>query len=76
MEKVAKIFYLVIFIIIATPVGLVSGQEPEGTVKYTPEFRFKDGIYLNFEQVRITAPFQRQSCSHRLIIMTGISLKV
>jgi hypothetical protein len=59
MEKVAKIFYLIISIIIATPVGLVTGQEPEGTVKYTPEFRFKDGIYLNFEQVKNNSPIPK-----------------
>ncbi len=27
-------------------------QGKEGMVKYTPDFRFNDGIYLNFDQVK------------------------
>ncbi len=34
----------------------LSGQEEEGKVKYTPDFRFQDGIYLNFEQVKTNNP--------------------
>jgi hypothetical protein len=59
MGKVVKILYLVLFIIIATPAYLVLGQEPEGMVKYTPEFKFKDGIYLNFEQVKNNNPIPK-----------------
>jgi hypothetical protein len=28
-------------------------------VKYTPDFRFKDGIYLNFEQVKANSPIPK-----------------
>ena len=28
-------------------------------VKYTPDFRFKDGIYLNFEQVKLNSPIPK-----------------
>ena len=28
-------------------------------VKYTPEFKFKDGIYLNFEQVKANTPIPK-----------------
>ncbi|MDR2887154.1 MAG: hypothetical protein LBV26_03990 [Bacteroidales bacterium] len=34
----------------------VAGQEREGMEKYTPGFRFKDGVYVNFEQVRQNSP--------------------
>jgi hypothetical protein len=36
-----------------------SGQEKEGMVKYTPDFRFKDGIYLNFDQVKENSPIPK-----------------
>jgi hypothetical protein len=35
------------------------GQEKEGLVKYTPEFRFTDGIYLNFDQVKMNSPIPK-----------------
>jgi hypothetical protein len=34
---------------------LLYSQEA-GTVKYTPDFKFKEGIYLNFDQVKKNAP--------------------
>jgi len=34
----------------------LQGQEPQETVKYTPDFRFHDGIFLNFEQVKQNNP--------------------
>jgi hypothetical protein len=39
----------------------VCGQLPEqeGKVKYTPEFKFKDGIYLNFDQVKENNPIPK-----------------
>ena len=39
--------------------AVVTGQEIEGTVKYTPEFKFNDGIYFNFEQVRQNKPLSK-----------------
>ena len=38
---------------------IVSGQDNDGMVKYTPEFKFKDGIYLDFEQVRRNMPVSK-----------------
>jgi hypothetical protein len=35
------------------------GQEKEGMVKYTPDFRFNDGIYLNFDQVKLNSPIPK-----------------
>jgi hypothetical protein len=37
----------------------VDGQVQEGMVKYTPDFRFKDGIYLNFDQVKLNSPIPK-----------------
>ncbi len=37
----------------------VEGQEQEGMVKYTPDFRFRDGIYVNFEQVKQNSPIPK-----------------
>ena len=37
----------------------VDGQAQEGMVKYTPDFRFKDGIYLNFDQVKENNPIPK-----------------
>ncbi len=37
----------------------VNAQESEGMVKYTPDFRFNDGIYLNFEQVKASSPIPK-----------------
>ncbi len=35
------------------------GQEQEGMVKYTPDFRFRDGIYVNFDQVKQNSPIPK-----------------
>jgi hypothetical protein len=39
--------------------SLVYSQETEEMVKYTPDFRFTDGIYINFEQVRTNSPIPK-----------------
>ena len=38
---------------------VVLGQDTEGMVKYTNEFKFRDGIFLNFEQARRNAPISK-----------------
>jgi hypothetical protein len=35
------------------------GQDKEGMVKYTPDFKFNDGIYLNFDQVKANKPIPK-----------------
>ena len=37
----------------------LNAQENGGMVKYTPDFRFNDGIYLNFEQVKANSPIPK-----------------
>ena len=36
-----------------------NGQAAENMVKFTPDFRFKDGIYLNFDQVKANNPIPK-----------------
>ena len=61
MKRVVKIFFLITFIISAVPLFSVfrTGQYKNEMVKYTPDFRFKDGIYLNFEQVKNNSPIPK-----------------
>jgi hypothetical protein len=35
------------------------GQDNQGMVKYTPDFKFNDGIYLNFDQVKANTPIPK-----------------
>lgn len=35
------------------------GQDQENMVKFTPDFRFTDGIYLNFDQVKSNNPIPK-----------------
>lgn len=37
----------------------LKGQDQAGMVKYTPDFRFKDGIYLTFDQVKSNNPIPK-----------------
>jgi len=56
MKKLINtVTYAVIFTSLfhAYPAG---SQVNDSLVKYTPDFRFKDGIYLNFDQVRANNP--------------------
>jgi hypothetical protein len=59
MQKVVRIFIIFILIISGIPLPLLYGQEKEGMVKYTPDFRFKDGIYINFDQVKMNSPIPK-----------------
>jgi hypothetical protein len=57
MRKSRRIFFQ--FAIIAFAFVPAIGQEQTGMVKYTPDFRFKDGIYLNFDQVKANDPIPK-----------------
>ena len=45
--------------IYSLPATLLPGQDTGGMVKYTPDFRFNDGIYLNFDQVKQNRPIPK-----------------
>jgi hypothetical protein len=59
MLKILRIFILISLFSQVLPVTRLSGQEKEGMVKYTPDFRFTDGIYLNFDQVKMNSPIPK-----------------
>jgi len=46
----------VILICLLTGIGLQAQNDSIVKIKYTPDFRFTDGLYLNFEQVRTNHP--------------------
>jgi hypothetical protein len=59
MVKFLKIFFLTGLFSQAILVPGLFGQEKEGMIKYTPDFRFNDGIYLNFDQVKLNSPIPK-----------------
>jgi hypothetical protein len=59
MLKILRIFFLISLISQGISISRLFGQEKEGMVKYTPEFRFNDGIYLNFDQVKLNSPIPK-----------------
>jgi hypothetical protein len=58
MSKLIRVFLLIVYV---SAYGLLlQGQDKtDNMVKYTPDFRFKDGIYLNFEQVKNNSPIPK-----------------
>ncbi|MBG0860122.1 MAG: hypothetical protein IQL11_11500 [Bacteroidales bacterium] len=59
MKKFFRILIIAAVFVSEGIVFSVRGQEREGMVKYTPDFRFRDGIYLNFDQVKINSPIPK-----------------
>lgn len=59
MKNIFRIIFLAVTFTAFAASHAVSGQQKEGTVKYTPDFRFKDGLYLNFDQVRLNTPIPK-----------------
>jgi len=59
MLKVFKISLLACLFLLAAPFLNVYGQDTTVMVKYTPEFKFKDGIYMNFDQVKANSPIPK-----------------
>ncbi len=53
--------YTIIFIVVFFLDAKVYSQEDtrDGLVKYTPEYRFKDGIYPNFQSVKEDSPISK-----------------
>jgi hypothetical protein len=59
MERVQLKLLLVIQLIVLAPFITLQGQDKAGMVKYTPDFRFNDGIYMNFDQVKLNSPIPK-----------------
>jgi hypothetical protein len=56
MKSVLRIFLVFNIILYCSSLIPLLAQDKEGMVKYTPDFKFKDGIYLNFDQVKMNSP--------------------
>ena len=59
MKIIFKRSVFLILIITVLSILTINGQETGQMVKYTPDFRFKDGIYLNFDQVKTNNPIPK-----------------
>ncbi len=59
MERNIRTILMIPLAVIAFSVLPVTGQVQENMVKFTPDFRFKDGIYLDFEQVKNNNPIPK-----------------
>jgi hypothetical protein len=58
VKRIRILVLLGLLMPVVSPLPL-RGQEKEGMVKYTPEFRFTDGIFLNFDQVKMNKPISK-----------------
>jgi hypothetical protein len=56
MKKLLRILLIILSIGSGRSLVLLNAQENQGMVKYTPDFRFTDGIFLNFDQVKTNSP--------------------
>jgi hypothetical protein len=61
MKRVIQISFIAGLILVSVATVIVTGQEKETEVKtrHTPDFKFKDGIYLNFDQVKENNPIAK-----------------
>lgn len=59
MNRNFRTLFLVAVIVPMLSNVIVQAQDTTGLVKYTPDFRFKDGIYVNFEQVKLNNPIPK-----------------
>jgi hypothetical protein len=59
MLKILRIFFLIGLFSPGVSFLQLYGQDKTAMVKYTPDFRFNDGIYLNFDQVKLNSPIPK-----------------
>lgn len=60
MERVLRVLLISGFFVLSAGLPVVKAQDENADmVKYTPDFRFKDGIYLNFDQVKSNNPIPK-----------------
>ena len=55
-REIAIVFFLTFLVCTVTP---VNAQETDSLKRYTSDFKFKDGIYLNFDQVKNNNPISK-----------------
>lgn len=56
MRRIFWISFFTLSMLIGPSATIVNGQEGREMVKFTPDFRFREGIYMNFEQVKLNNP--------------------
>jgi hypothetical protein len=59
MKRIGRVSLLFVVFFLINPLPSLIAQNHEGMVKYTPDFRFQDGIYVNFEQVKANSPIPK-----------------
>jgi len=59
MKRSFNRLVVISFILASIFSDTVSGQDTTNMVKYTADFRFNDGIYLNFEQLKANRPIPK-----------------
>jgi hypothetical protein len=63
MERIMNGYFerivTVILVLCCLSYGSAAGQDTINKVKYTPDFRFNDGIYLNFDQLKENNPIPK-----------------
>jgi hypothetical protein len=59
MLKILKVIFLISVISLGISFPRLFGQEQDSLVKFTPQFKFNDGIYLNFDEVKLNSPIPK-----------------
>ena len=59
MLKMLRVIFLISLFSSGMSFLQLFGQDKEGMAKYTPDFKFNDGIYLNFDQVKLNSPIPK-----------------
>lgn len=59
MAEVLRILFFTGLIFPVCSIIPAYAQDKEGMVKYTSDFRFNDGIYLSFDQVKMNSPIPK-----------------
>jgi len=59
MKRYVKLIIIVSSFLCSLSFVPAAGQDSTKMVKYTPDYRFNDGIYLNFEQLRENSPIPK-----------------
>lgn len=59
MLKMLRVIFLISLFSSGLPFLQLFGQDKAEMAKYTPDFKFNDGIYLNFDQVKLNRPIPK-----------------
>ncbi|MCU0460775.1 MAG: hypothetical protein MUF36_01980 [Bacteroidales bacterium] len=59
MKKYFRMIFFGALMVQILAVDTAIGQDRQGMVKYTPDFRFRDGIFVNFDQVKLNSPIPK-----------------